>query len=330
MRRSASWIGFAFLLAAAACGTNNSSGDADASTTPDGAGSGNPDAGGGPPPGYVKLIGRTWSLTAGQTDTYKCVRIQVPQDMYIGGFFAVAPTGTHHTVLTVSTSSKTTGEYDCSAGSLDFQMLFASGLGTPELRFPDGIGMKLSAGTYINLNLHLFDATDHALSGETDIYVLPLATPPDAAHTAEMIFSGTAKISITATPTVEQKFSGGCVLPSTPATENLIALWPHEHQLGVHQLVTDTPPGGSPTNLLDNDYAFTEQKTYPWPTPMVVNGGDRIETTCTYVNNTNPIHAVSFGESSLDEMCFTGIYRYPAVSGSYLFSCVDDGTPPGL
>jgi hypothetical protein len=324
------WFASALVLglSVAACGTGGTASDVDAPTgTPDGMGSGSPD--GGVPPGFVKLIGRTWSLTAGQTDTYKCVRIQVPQDMYIGGFLAIAPQGTHHTVLTVSTTSKTTGEYDCNAGALDFQMLFASGLGTPELDFPDGIGMKLAGGTYINLNLHLFDATDHALSGETDIYVKTIA-PPDAAHTAEMIFSGTAKINITATPDVMQPFSGGCVLPASPADENLIALWPHEHQLGVHQLVTDTPSGGSPMTLLDNAYSFSEQKTYPWATPMVVHGGDRIETTCTYVNNTNPIHAVGFGESSLDEMCFTGIYRYPAVAGSYLFACVDDGQLPGL
>jgi hypothetical protein len=329
MRRSVNWLLTSFLLTAAACGTGGTASDVDAPPgTIDASGSGTPD--GGIPAGYVKLIGRTWSLTAGQTDTYKCVRVQVPADMYIGGFLAIAPQGTHHTVLTVSTTSKTVGEYDCNAGALDFQMLFASGLGTPQLEFPDGIGMKLAAGTYINLNLHLFDATDHALSGETDIYVKTLATAPDTAHTAEMIFSGTAKINITATADIMQPFSGGCVLPATPAAENLIALWPHEHQLGVHQLVTDTPSGGQPTTLLDNAYSFSEQKTYPWATPMVVHGGDRIETTCTYVNNTNPIRAVTFGESSLDEMCFTGIYRYPAVAGSYLFQCVDDGQLPGL
>jgi hypothetical protein len=318
MRRSASWISFAFLLAAAACGTNNSSGDdADAAVNPDGNGSGNPDA--GPPAGYTKLIGRSWSLTAGQTDTYRCVQITLPQDTYIGGFHAEAPTGTHHTVLTITNNPQhADGEWDCSAGSLDFQMLFASGVGTDDLAFPDGVGIKVPAGYHVTLNLHLFDATDHALAGETDIYVKQLSTAPDAAHLAEMVFSGTFTIDVKATAGITQTASGGCALPSDA---NLIALWPHMHQLGVHQLVTLTPKaGGGTMNLLDHDYKFTEQKNYPWATPIAVKQGDQINTVCSYINTTNPLTEVKFGESSLDEMCFTGIYRYPA-TGQNLFSC---------
>lgn len=325
MRRIGLWTGVSFLVAAAACGTGGSSGDVDASTNGGAdAAPGTPD--GGAPPGFTKLIGRTWSLTAGQTDTYKCVRIQVPEDMYIAGFHAETPVGTHHTVLTVSTSSNKVGEYDCSAGALDYQMLFASGLGTDDLLFPDGVGIKLTKGTYINLNLHLFDATQHALSGETAIYVKKLPSAPDANHTAEMVFSGTFKVDVKATPSIEQKFTGGCTLN---ADANLIALWPHMHQTAVHQLVTLTPSGSStPMNLLDKDYSFSEQKNYPWATPIAVKQGDRLDTTCTYVNNTNPIREVKFGESSLDEMCFTGIYRYPAQGSSFLFQCVDDGALP--
>jgi hypothetical protein len=317
MRRSVTWFVAVFSLVAAACGTGGAGGDVDASTTIDSGSGGGPDA--GPPPGYVKLIGRSWSLTAGQTDTYKCVRIQVPQTMYIGAFQALAPLGTHHTVLTISTTSSPTGDYDCNAGALDYQMLFASGVGTDSLVFPAGIGMKLAAGTYINLNLHLFDATDHALNGETDIYVLPLATAPDAAHTAEMVFAGTFTIDEKAIADVTQTADGGCTLASDT---NLISLWPHMHQTATHQLVTLTPADTTQPmqTLLDHDYKFAEQKNYPWTTPVVAHAGDKLWTTCSYVNNTNPLREIMFGESSLDEMCFTGIYRYPA-TGQNLFSC---------
>ncbi len=44
-----------------------------------------------------------------------------------------------------------------------------------------------------------------------------------------------------------------------------------------------------------------------------------MQTTCSYVNNTGA--TVSFGDSSTDEMCFTGIYKYPA--GSNVYSCVN-------
>src|SRR5687767_7647244 len=55
-----------------------------------------------PPTGYTKLIGRTWTLNAGATDIYKCVRLTIPQDTYITNIVAQAPLGTHHTVLSIA------------------------------------------------------------------------------------------------------------------------------------------------------------------------------------------------------------------------------------
>ena len=47
--------------------------------------------------------------------------------------------------------------------------------------------------------------------------------------------------------------------------------------------------------------------------------GSRIDVTCTYNNNTNPPVNIPFGDSSNQEMCFTGLYKYPAGGG--LFQC---------
>jgi len=309
MRRIVSSIGLALIVAAAAaCGGGGNNGN------PDAAGSGSPDAAMGSPDanmaGWTKLIGRSWSLVAGQTDTYKCVRITIPQDMYITAFKAVAPEGTHHTVVTMSPSG-TDGEYDCMAGNLDLNMLFASGVGTDMMEFPAGVGIKVPAGQHVNLNLHLFDATDHALSGSTEIWV---KTAPSVDQEAEMVFAGTTNIDIPS-DNLPHTADGGCTLTHD---ENLVALWPHEHQTGVHQKVTLTPSGGAEQTLLDVDYSFSEQKNYPWTTPVVAHKGDQIWTTCTYVNNTGSPE--KFGDSSLDEMCFTGIYRYPKTA-TYLFEC---------
>src|SRR5262245_35159551 len=67
---------------------------ADASTTPD-----SPPI----PDGYTRLIGRTWTLQAGQQDIYRCVRLTVPQDMYITNIMSQAPLGSHHAVLSIMT-----------------------------------------------------------------------------------------------------------------------------------------------------------------------------------------------------------------------------------
>src|ERR1041384_305984 len=87
------------------------------------------------PAGWTPLIARSWTLPPGATNTYRCTRIRVANEMWISGFRALAPLGTHHTVMTISTNSTQTGDYDCSPGSLDTQMLYASGVGTDDLVF---------------------------------------------------------------------------------------------------------------------------------------------------------------------------------------------------
>jgi len=123
------------------------------------------------PDGWTPLIARSWTLLPGATNTYRCTRIKVTNDLWVSGFRAAAPQGTHHEVLTISTGNTATGDYDCSAGSLDTQMLYAAGVGTDDLVFPPGVAIHIPAGTYINLNLHLFNATDNPLANSSGVLV---------------------------------------------------------------------------------------------------------------------------------------------------------------
>src|SRR4051794_26994920 len=76
-----------------------------------------PDAPSVPDP-WTPLVTPSWSIPAGATDTYRCVRVQVPQDTWIAGYKSMGPTGTHHTVLTVTDQPNgPVGEYDCTAGT---------------------------------------------------------------------------------------------------------------------------------------------------------------------------------------------------------------------
>jgi hypothetical protein len=260
--------------------------------------------------GWTPLIARSWSLAPGATNTYKCTRIQVPGDLWIAGFRAASPPGTHHEVLTISTSSTATGDYDCTAGSLDTEMLYAAGVGTDDLVFPAGIAMHLPAGTYINLNLHLFNATDNPISGSSGILVKAVQ-PTDVQHQADMMFSGTFSITI---PSDGQPHpaQGGCTAPSD---WHIFTLWPHMHQTAVHQSWTYTH-AGTPTTLLDDDFRFAEQRNYPIADTLI-HKGDTINTVCTYINNTGTV--MTWGDGSDKEMCFTGMYKYPAGGG--LFQC---------
>ena len=80
--------------------------------------------------------------------------------MYITNIMAQVPLGTHHTVLSIMPG--TNGEQDCTVGTLGMVLLYASGVGTSPLDFPQGIGIKVAAGTHIHLNLHLYNASDQS------------------------------------------------------------------------------------------------------------------------------------------------------------------------
>ena len=298
------WL--AAILVLAACGSSGSP-----ATTTDASGSGG-SADGSVPPGWTTLISRTWSLAPGTLDRYECRRIQVPTEMWINGFRSLSPLGTHHEVLTISNST-TTGDYDCSAVQVttEPQMLYAAGLNTDDLVFPAGDAVHLQAGQYINLNLHLFNVSDNPISGESGVLVQTIDAS-QVQHEIDMTFSGTFNINVPSNgqPTTAH---GGC---TASQDYHVFALWPHMHQIATHQKFTVTD-AGTATNLLDADYTFSEQRNYPMA-ETVIHKNDTITTTCTYVNTTG--QTIIFGDSSTEEMCFTGIYKYPAGGG--LFSCV--------
>lgn len=291
---------------AAACGGNT------AATGTDGAGSGSDGSGSGSD-GYTTLVSRPWMLSIGEQG-YQCRHVQLTQDYWINSFRVIAPVGTHHTVVYIETATTQTGDFACSAGTGAFggnsEMMYAAGVGTDDLTFPDGIAVHLKAGTWITLNLHLFDQQDNPLQGESGVAVKTI-DPSTVVHEVDMTFSGTTNITV---PNDGQTHTatGGCTVSQDT---HVFALWPHMHQIGTHQTFAING-----TAKLDTPYMFTEQKYYPNP-EFVLHAGDRVDTTCSYVNPTTASGNVGFCDSSTCEMCFTGIYKYPAGGGE--FGCVD-------
>ncbi|MFI5307991.1 MAG: hypothetical protein ACHQ53_11590 [Polyangiales bacterium] len=262
---------------------------------------------------WIELLKGTWQLTPGE-ETYYCVRKTVTEDLYIHGFRAIAPTGTHHTVLSIGAPSGADGIAACGilgAGSNAPNMIFGSGVGTGEFVFPDGIALKVPAGQQLLSNLHLFNSSTQPLSGESGNDAL-IVSQDQAKYLADNMLAGPTLFSIPADgqPTT---ITGHCTMD---ANVKIFAVQPHMHLLATHQKVVAETSGGDVV-LHDGDYTFDNQIYYTvMPAPVDLQAGQAVRIECTYVNNTGA--AVGFGESTTNEMCLASVYRYPASGAGHV------------
>lgn len=251
-------------------------------------GTGGTGTGGGADLTWTPLITANWQLGPGSENTSDVHSVTVDHDIYVGAIRPIAPTGTHHTVL---------GLNDLDTGHI----LYASGVGTNALVFPEGIGLKLAAGDTVVLQLHLFNTSNEPLIGTSGIEIVEVA-PTDIDSEADLFLPGPFDFAIP--PNQTYTHSGKCTVK---APQSLFAIFPHMHQLGSHFKSTVTV-GGEQQVIHDDDYAFVHQAFIPF-SPIALQPGDSIETECTWKNTTSS--TVIWGESSTTEMCFSILYRYP-------------------
>jgi len=262
-----------------------------------------------PPPvnQWQPLISRDWTLPPG-TEGYKCVRHTVTQDLAAGGFEAIAPLGTHHTLLTMGQPNAPDGISDCNAGTNFPFSVFGSGVGSQPVRFPEGVAFQVPKGMQLLLNLHIFNTGQAELSGTSGarVYTIPES---EVVERAEGLMAGTLLLNIP--PGATTTHTGYCTLTKD---STLFAVAPHMHQLGAYEkVVAETRQFGEVT-LFDGPYNFHDQ-SYKLIPLLQMSAGDRIRVECTHRNTTT--RTVTFGESSNAEMCFAGIYRYPYTGAAF-------------
>jgi hypothetical protein len=222
--------------------------------------------------------------------------------MYITGFRSLAPVGEYREFLQVTDSPLGTGDYDCAAAILGSRgrMIHASGMGTGSFVFPSGIAVRVKAHQYLTLTLHLANPTETVLAGTSGVQV-QLGSSVSSDHEAEMIFAG--KIGFSIPPNGEVvTVQGGCI---AARDFKVFALWPTMNGIGIRQRMEQNF-----NTLLNEAYDVRHQIVYP--ISANVKAPDRIETFCQYQNQTG--QTVRFGDGSDHELCFTGMYRYPATS----------------
>jgi hypothetical protein len=261
------------------------------------------------------LLTGDWTVPPGGDD-YTCVRKTMTEDLYVNGFEAISPRGTHHTLLTVGEPTEPDGLTLCNAGTNRTHSVYGSGVGPERLEFPAGVAMKIPKGTQLLLNLHLFNIGGADISGTSGTLVRVIAES-QVETIAEGVLAGTIAINIP--PQQTATTTGWCTMSSKVT---LFAVAPHMHQLGVYEKVTAESSSQGEVPLFDGPYNFDDQ-SYHLIEPLDLAKGDRVRVECTHKNTTNL--PVGFGESTLSEMCFAGMYRYPADGSPFI--CVDRPSP---
>jgi hypothetical protein len=260
---------------------------------------------------WQTLITGDWTMPPA-TEGYVCARKTITEDLYVHGFDAIIPTGTHHTLLTMGEPDAPDGVTPCNAGVNRTRSVFGSGLGTDTLIFPEGVGFRIPAGTQLLLNLHLFNTGTRDISGLSGTRARIMAKE-DLVHEVEGVLAGTMALNIPAGETTVH--TGYCTMKGDVT---ILAVAPHMHKLGIYEKVVAESAAQGEVVLHDAPYSFDEQ-SYKLIQPLNLLNGERVRIECTHHNTTTA--DVYFGESTLSEMCFAGLYRYPALGG--IFICAD-------
>jgi hypothetical protein len=254
---------------------------------------------------WHSLVSADWSVPPG-SELYYCARVTVDEPMLIAAFRPEAPVGTHHTALAIDGSDGPDGSFPCSSATVGAQILFGSGIGTPAYALPEGVAYRVDAGQKLLLNLHLFNTGAGELRGTSGVEVLRV-DPSDVVHEAETIYTGAYDLDIP--PGAEVTQTGRCTMTGEAT---IFGLFPHMHKLG-RRIRGAIEGAAGEVELIDRPYSFEEQLNYALAPARSVKAGDVVRVECTYENTGT--RTVTFGESSEDEMCFLGLYRYPRLGG---------------
>jgi hypothetical protein len=254
--------------------------------------------------GYEVLLEHEWQL--GRGEEFWCVRHTLTEDLVISGFEALAPPGTHHTVLSAgATPLDADGVSACSPWIHNFENLaFESAAGVDRFALPDGIAVRLPAGHQLNLNIHVLNAGDATMSGVTGVKI-KRADPATVEQYARSTYVGLTTIALE--PQQETTLTGDCVL-ETDVTA--FAVLPHMHGQGTHMKVTAQSSVVGEQVMLDQPFQFATNKVYGLIEPIPLKQDDVVSTACTWFNHTD--ETIYWGEEYEQEMCFAGVYVYPA------------------
>ena len=181
--------------------------------------------------------------------------------------------------------------------------LFGMLLGAVHVRFPPGVAVRLEPNAVVYGDLHLHNYTSAPLTGQA-VYNLIPARKGTVRHHAQAFTVGSASIAI-------PPLSSASLTRDwhTPSDLNIVQLSTHQHHRGVGVFVDQIDADGNDMGQLiaSTDWEHPDVRWFTEALRIPAGGGIRF--TCKWDNPDD--HAVHFGVTTEDEMCFATGYFYP-------------------
>ncbi|HKU38734.1 MAG TPA: hypothetical protein VJR89_11320, partial [Polyangiales bacterium] len=190
---------------------------------------------------------------------------------------------------------------------LTWMPIFLAGNGASELRFDEGVGHVLPAGTQLVLQMHLFNTSEKLVKQAVEIRM----TRSKSANPTPVVpwAIGSADIKI---PAGQSGKAQKVCTQTGPA--KVLAVFPHMHQTGRRMTIEVGKSLDAMRPLYKRDpFNFDDQRMEKMT--ISLDTGDLLRVTCEYMNTSAA--EVGFGESSTDEMCFfVGFAHGDAAAGA--------------
>lgn len=192
----------------------------------------------------------------------------------------------------------------------DAKLLAVWAIGGCNMEMPSEVGLQLpSPGRKIMVQWHHFNSTGNVAQDGSKVQVCTVPAS-SRAHVAGITWLGTENFNGPAgMPTGMSEFHGTCINDSQqPIT--ILGWFPHMHLMGIHmKSVVTRVGGGAPETVFDKPFRFDYQINYVANPAVVLQPGDSIQSTCTFMNTSGS--NVAFGQSTNQEMCYQFAVSYP-------------------
>jgi hypothetical protein len=253
-----------------------------------------------------------FTIEPGQ-EKYMCWTVRASESVKVASFSKEAQPYVHHLLLNTTTKDEPDGMRECdSVFQLSWRPMFAAGAGKVDVAFPENVVDPIDQNAQLLLQMHLLNTGDESVTDSATV-VMNLSDSPSTESVSIGAFGNT---DIDLQPGQPGTVVAEC---DNPVTRRVVGFFPHMHMLG-KSMTFEMGPAADNMHMVyqRTPYDFNDQRVDP--TDMMIDANAHVRVTCNYQNTRQ--QAVTFGESSFDEMCFLVLFVVGGGTG-----CIQGSAP---